>query len=480
MPQFSAAHSYTLYKAIAEQNPKGLGMTAFRQYSELECQMLDVGWWYGAMTAGSPGNNSIISRMFAILWYGGLYYRPKHGTWRPWSDTGMPIATALSRSGGVVVQYQQSLRFGGNGREETLWEWLFEDQQPARRSHATHGIERGNYGTMPNTRPKNFKENKKDEGNHSGINLAGGGKGNRNAITGQRILEDGRHGHLYFCHTEAALNQPGGFLVKAESSAPLDTADGLFMNSPYWRAHPNQRAAMLALSPIWFVPWFGAALADTLTGGGLLRQPIGLAAGAIYPQAQTGDFHALGVSGERGVTGGKKFKSIIRFDENVPYGDNGYDVMFVNPTAETVDRLIRRELTFDPDDLGRSPPAPDLPQPETSTSRVNAVLVAALQDVIKKYEKEASGFFARSSAESQRVMEWIRGVVTTDAANVTYRNGELPMQGGPLLWTLKYYARGSGQPAAAGAPAVKLTQGGRLHKMLADVVARGDQAVARL
>lgn len=480
MPQFSAAHSYTLYKAIAEQNPKGLGMTAFRQYSELECQMLDVGWWYGAMTAGSPGNNSIISRMFAILWYGGLYYRPKHGTWRPWSDTGMPIATALSRSGGVVVQYQQSLRFGGNGREETLWEWLFEDQQPARRSHATHGIERGNYGTMPNTRPKNFKENKKDEGNHSGINLAGGGKGNRNAITGQRILEDGRHGHLYFCHTAATMNQPGGFLVKAESSAPLDTADGLFMNSPYWRENPNQRVAMLASSPIWFVPWFGAALVDTVFGGGWARQPIGLAAGAIYPQAQTGDFHALGVSGERGVTGGKKFKSIIRFDENVPYGDNGYDVMFVNPTAETVDRLIRRELTFDPDDLGRSPPAPDLPQPETSTSRVNAVLVAALQDVIKKYEKEASGFFARSSAESQRVMEWIRGVVTTDAANVTYRNGELPMQGGPLLWTLKYYARGSGQPAAAGAPAVKLTQGGRLHKMLADVVARGDQAVARL
>lgn len=480
MPQFSTAHSYTLYKAIAEQNPKGLGMTAFRQYSELECQMLDVGWWYGAMTAGTAGNNSIISRMFAILWYGGLYYRPKHGTWRPWSDTGMPIATALSRSGGVVVQYQQSLRFGGNGREETLWEWLFEDQQPARRSHATHGIERGNYGTMPNTRPKNFKENKKDEGNHSGINLAGGGLGNRNAITGQRILEDGRHGHLYFCHTEAALNQPGGFLVKAESSAPLDTADGLFMNSPYWRENPNQRVAMLASSPIWFVPWFGAALVDTLTGGGWARQPAGLAAGAIYPQAQTGDFHALGVSGERGVTGGEKFKSIIKFDENVPYGDNGYDVMFVNPTAETVDRLIRRELTFDPDDLGRSPPAPGLPQPETSTSRVNAVLVAALQDVIKKYEKEASGFFARSSAESQRVMDWIKGVVTTDAANVTYRNGELPMQGGPLLWTLKYYARGSGQPAAAGAPAVRLTQGGRLHTMLAEVVTKGDKAVARI
>jgi len=336
---------------------------------------------------------------------------------------------------------------------------------------------------MPNNQPKNFKENKKDEGNHSGINLAGGGLGNKNPITGQRILEDGRHGHLYFCHTAATMNQPGGFLVKAESSAPLDTADGLFMNSPYWREHPNQRAAMLALSPIWFVPWFGAALADTLTGGGLLRQPIGLAAGAIYPQAQTGDFHALGVSGERGVTGGKKFKSIIKFNENVPYGANGYDAMFVNPTADTVDRLIQGGLTFDPDDLGRSPPAPALPQPaanQTQTElRVNAVLVAALRDVIKNYEKEASGFFSRSSKESQQVMGWITGVVGTDAANVTYRGGEMRMQGGALLWTLKYYVRGSGQPAAAGAPAVTLTQGGRLHKMLADVVARGDQAVAR-
>jgi hypothetical protein len=472
------------YRAIAEQNRRGVGMDAFRQYSELECQMLDVGWWYGAMTAGTAGNNSILNRMFAILWHGGLYYRPKHGTWRPWSDNDMPIATALSRSGGVVVQYQQRSRFGGHGREETLWEWLFENQQPDHRSHATHGIERGNYGTMPNNQPKNFKENKKDEGNHSGINLAGGGLGNRNPITGKQILEDGRHGHLYFCHTAATMNQPGGFLVKAESSAPLDTADGLFMNSPYWRENPNQRAAMLALSPIWFVPWFGAALVDTLTGGGWARQPGGLAAGAIYPQAQTGDFHALGVSGERGVTGGKKFKSIIKFDENVPYGANGYDVMFVNPTDDTVNRLIQGGLTFDPDDLGRSPPAPALPQPEAIQSqtelRVNAVLVAALRDVIRKYEKEASGFFARSSKESQQVMGWIVSVVGADAANVTYRNGEMPMQGGPLLWTLKYYVRGSGQPAAAGAPAVKLTQGGRLHTMLADVVAEGDQAVARL
>jgi hypothetical protein len=455
-------------------------MKAFRQYSELECQMLDVGWWYGAMTFGSAGNNSIINRMFAILWHGGLYYRPKNGTWRPWSDTDMPIATALSRSGGVVVQYQQRQRFGGHGREETLWEWLFENQQPDRRSHATHGIERGNYGTMPNNQPKNFKENKKDDGNHSGINLAGGGLGNRNAITGKRILEDGRHGHLYFCHTEATMNQPGGFLVKAESSAPLDTADGLFMNSPYWRENPNQRVAMLALSPIWFVPWFGAALVDTIFGGGWVRQPVGIAAGAIYPQAQTGDFHALGVSGERGVTGGKKFKSTVKFDENVPYGDNGYDVMFVNPANETVDGLIGGQLAFDPDDLGRSPPAPPVPLPATSSRRVNAILVAALQDVIKKYEKEASGFFARSSRESQQVMDWIRGVVATDAANVTYRPGELPMQGGALLWTLKYYVRGAGQPVAAGAPAVKLTEGGRLHKMLAEVVAKGDQAAARL
>jgi len=466
------------YKAIAEQNPQGVGMAAFRQYSELECQMLDVGWWYGAMTAGTDGNNSILEKMFAILWYGGLYYRPKHGTWQPWSDTNMPIATALSRSGGVVVQYQQL-----PGGQRPLWEWLFERQQPDHRSHATHGIERGNYGAMPNNQPKNFKENKKDEGNHSGINLAGGGLGNRNPITGKRIQEDGRHGHLYFCHTAATMDQPGGFLVKAESSAPLDTADGLFMNSPYWRDNPNQRAAMLALSPIWFVPWFGAALADTLTGGGTLRQPVGFAAGAMYPQAQTGDFHALGVSGERGVTGGKKFKSIIKFDENVPYGADGYDAMFVNPTADTVDRLIRREWTFDANDLGRSPPAPALPQPaanQTQTElRVNAVLVPALRDVIKQYEKEASGFFARSSKESQQVMGWITGVVGTDAANVTYRNGEMPMQGGPLLWTLKYYVRGSGQPAAVGAPAVRLTQGGRLHTMLAGVVASGDQAVAR-
>lgn len=484
MPQVSALNAYRFYTSIAERHPQGLGIDAFKQYSELECQILDVGWWYGALAHGSAGNNSIVSRMFAILWHGGLYYRPKHGPWRPWRDSGMPIATALSRSGGVVVQYSQRWRADPDRpatriRLPSLWEWLFALQQPTERSHATHGIESGGYGTMPNGQPKNFKENKKDRGNHAGINLAGGGLGNRNAITGKRIQEDGRHGHLYFCHTEAAMNAPGAFLVKAESSAPIDTADGVFMNSPYWREHPNQRAAMLALSPIWFGPWLGLALTDTLTGGGIVRQPFGIAAGAIYPQAQTGDFHALGVSGERGVTGGKKFKSTVSFDENVPYGDNGYDVMFVNPTDATVDGLTQGNLTFDPDDLGRCPPAPPQPAPVTDVSRVNAILIAALQDLLKKYEKEASGFFSRSSNESQQVVAWITTVVNQNGANVRFRGSELRMQGGPLLWALKHYVSGVGT-AAEGAPAVRLTQGGRLHKMLADVVAKGEAAMQRL
>ncbi len=494
MPQFGATACYEIYRAIAEKNPGGLGMKAFKQYSELECQMLDVGWWYGAMTAGTAGNNSVVNRLFAILWHGGLYYRPKKGPWRPWSDTDMPIATTLSRSGGVVIQYEQRWRAdptrpGTQIRLPSLWDWLFAQQQPTVRSHATHGIESGNYGTVPNGRPKNFKENKKDRGNHSGINLAGGGLGNRNPITGKQIREDGRHGHLYFCHTEAAMNAPGGFLVKAESCAPLDTADGLFMNSPYWRDHPGQRAAMLTLMPIWFVPWAAGTLLDTVVGGGwgdwhpLSHQPVPFLGGAVYPQAQTGDYHALGKSGERGVTGGQKFKSIIKFDENVPYGDNGYDVMFVNPPDETVDGLIGGQLAFNPNDLGRSPPTPPVPQPLTRRRSVDAILVAALQDVIKKYEKEASGVFARSSRESQQVMDWIRGVVATNARNVNI--GILPgvsrVQPGDshLLWTLKYYVAGRGE-RAEGAPGVKLTEGGRLHKMLADVVAKGDAAVQRL
>lgn len=477
MPQVSAQTAYHVYTSIANRNPNGLGLDACKQYSELECQVLDVGWWYGAMTAGTQGNNSIVSRLFAILWHGGLYYRPKQGPWRPWRDTDMPIATALSRSGGVVIQYEQ--------RQQTLWNWLFALQQPTVRSHATHGIERGNYGTLPNGRPKNFKENKKDIGNHSGINLAGGGLGNRNAITGKQIREDGRHGHLYFCHTAAAMNAPGAFLVKAESSAPLDTADGLFLNSPYWRDHPHQRTAMLALSPIWFVPWAAGTLLDTIAGGGfgdwhpLSHQPASFLGGAIYPQAQTGDFHALGKSGDLGVTGGKKFKTTIKFDENVPYGENGYDVMFVNPSDATVDGLTQGNLQFDPDDLGRCPPLPpNAPQP-TDTDRVTAILVAALQDVIKNYEKETSKWYSRSSAESQQLMTWIRAVVNENGANVRYRDSDLRMHGGPLLWTLKHYVSGVGV-AAPGAPNVRLTQGGRLHSMLADVVAKGDAAVQRL
>lgn len=478
MPPINSRHAYATYRQIGDLQPKGIGIDAYKKFSEQECQLLDVAWWYGAMTYATAGNISILRRLFAVIWHGGLYYRPKHGTWKPWSQTGMPIATALSRSGGVVVQYEDR-PFQLNDQASTLWRWIFAEKQPDIRSHATHGIEFGNYGVMPNGRPKNYKENKKDNGGHFGINLAGGGLGNRNIITGNRILEDGRHGHLYFCHTAASAVNPGGFLVKAESSAPLDTADGLFWNSPFWRENPTLRGCLIVASPIWLPLWTAGAIVDTVTLGGIARQPVGIGAGALYPQAQTGDFHALGVSGERGITGGRKFKETVTRTTNVPYGDNGYDVMFVNPSADTVDRLIRGQLTFDIDDLGRSPPPPAATSRMTNRKRVDAVLVAALQDVIKKYEKESSGFFSRSSAESQRVMTWIRDVVATNAANVHI--GILPgvsrVQPGDshLLWTLRYYVNGQGE-SAENAPHVTLTKNGRLHQMLAEVVVKGQQA----
>jgi len=409
----SALASYQNYMAIGNAHPNGLGMEAIKRYSEMDCHSLDVAWWYGAMTNASAGNASIIRKLFAILWHGGLYYRPKQGVWKPWSDSGMPIATALSRSGGVVIQYENEL---GNN---SLWQWLFAAQQPTERYAATHGIESGNYGLMPNERPKNFKEDKTNRGNHSGINIAGGGRGNINIISGNRIAEDGRHGHLYFCHTEAARNRPGAFLVKAESSAPLDTADGLFWNSPFWRENPNLRYALIAASPIWFGPWLAAAIVDTTLMGGWSvkgyggRQPCGLAAGALYPQAQTGDFHALGLSGERGVTGGAKFKSMVSFDENVPFGDNAYDCMFVNPDDQTVDDLRNGHKSFHEDDLAKSPPAPAAARADNRGGRVNAVLVAELHAVIIKYDKEVQSWFSRSSMESQLVMQWLRDVVAT-------------------------------------------------------------------
>ena len=129
---------------------------------------------------------------------------------------------------------------------------------------------------------------------------------------------------------------------------------------------------MLATSPIWFVPWLGLALADTITGGA-------------------------------------KFKAVVKFDTNVPYGENGYGVMFVNPSVETVRRFLDGTLRFDINDLGRCPPSPAEAPRMNDARKVDAILVAALQDVFKTYEKEASGFFARSSTESRRVVGGIKG-----------------------------------------------------------------------
>jgi hypothetical protein len=210
-----------------------------------------------------------------------------------------------------------------------------------------------------------------------------------------------------------------------------------------------------------------------------------LAAGAAYPQSQTGDFHALGVSGERGVTGGKKFKSMVNFGGTIPFGDGGYDCMFVNPDDQTVHDLRTGAKGFDEDDLAMSPPAPAAARADDRGGRVNAVLVAELHTVIIKYDEEAQKWYSRSSIESQRVVNWLRDVVATNARNV--RIGWPSVQrvepgDSHLLWTLRYYVGQNGPGGAPlvaeGAPLDTLNQSGRLRKMLAEVVEKGENAAA--
>ena len=470
MPAVHTRNAYQVYRNLGRDNRGGIGIQACRQWTDIEAETLDVGWWYGAMEHGSRFQNEFLRRLFAVLWHGGLYYRPAAGSWRPWSNCDMPIATALSRSGGVVIQYDEDAN-------QDLWQWLWHGQPVQSRGAATHGMQFGNYGLMPNGRRKNWKENKKNDGGHFGFQLAGGGLGNHNVISGNPIREDGRHGHLYLCHRQATNAQPGAILVKAESSAPLDqvaSSLSLFSRSPAMRTNADEYNARglisTATTPIWIGPWLGIAILDLAAGGGWARQPLSIGVGMICPQAQTGDYHAFGVSGERGVTGGKKFKKMYQLNENCPYGDSGYDVMFVNPDRATWQELRDGARAFDPNDLGAIPPIPAPAAQDNAAERINAILVGYLNDLITKYEKESRKYvWRKSSPESQRVVTWFRQVTANNARNLLVNNQ--PENNISYLYaTVETYAENTLRGALVdGAPRVRLTENGRLHKMIKEV-----------
>jgi hypothetical protein len=229
---------------------------------------------------------------------------------------------------------------------------------------------------MPDGRPKRVQETKSGQsGTHYGINIAGGGAGNKNPVSGKIIADNGRHGHLYICFVPPTASEYGAILFGAEDSAPIDRAD----------THTHKVVGGALGNTV----GLGFSILDFITGAGWARQPVSPGLRAAFPRGQTGAYHAFGVSGDYSLTGGKKFKKLAKMHLPVPSGN---DQMFLNPPRRLWEDLCASRLTFNINDLG------DVPPP----------LAAGIAKVMPKskhfYEETAVGPFHRRN-ENLRAMD---------------------------------------------------------------------------
>lgn len=198
---------------------------------------LDTAMWYGAYQfCRNNDKKYLIARIFMVLQWGGLFFQ-RDQAWSTWNGSGIPLASALSHGGRVIVQ----LPPGQPARD--FWNWLWGNLNPEQnhRSAATHGATYNKRAEIVRTKLKFYKEDKLGSlspraqnaftGYQYGVNIGLGGDGNRNPFSGLVIDDQGEHGHLYlYFRPENDYNSL--CMIACEDSAPMDryhgTLRGLF------------------------------------------------------------------------------------------------------------------------------------------------------------------------------------------------------------------------------------------------------------
>lgn len=294
---------------------------------------LDSAMWYGALTQGGGEKVELLKRVFTTIYNGGLLYQSTSG-WEPWAFSNLPIASALSRGGRILIILPKAVK----NEDDGFFNWLGGGEggknliKKNARFAATHGIDvitAAEMRAMASGRILRLNESKKDHNKkHYGINIALGGENKRNPLSNQLIHDDGEHGHLYIYYLRPTYDTYGGLLIGCEGSAPIDR----------WE---NRKINWLQV---------GLYFAKEKGLGGLSETDK-----AKFPPDQTGGRHTFGERQEFGPTGGRKW-------ERLPHGPrvvyNGV-VLDLVPTGWE----FLRDLEFDPENIGNSgiPPAPAPP-----------------------------------------------------------------------------------------------------------------------
>lgn len=244
--------------------------------SESQQFELDAATWYGTLERSrDPHKKAMLRRLFGVLRFGGLAFK-RNGGWSYWYSTNMPIATALSHGGRILIQTPVDDDVG----PDSLWNWLWGSLSAGAntRAAATHDAK------LAKPPEKILRHLDKcwietnpslggASGIHFGVNVAAGGDGSVNPLSGNVVTDDGEHGHLYLCHKVANGGKTGAILVGCEDSAPTDRYKGTHT--------------------AWYKSKFG---------------PVPYKGRAAY--GQTGHAHTLGEAGKYSVTGGKKWSSM--------------------------------------------------------------------------------------------------------------------------------------------------------------------------
>ena len=193
----------------------------------------DTAMWFGAIIqSGEPWKAEMLKRLFLVLYYGGLMVRRQDG-WIPWTNQRIPICASISHGARVLIWLPE------NDTNQEFWRWLWAGHAAVSRAAATHGVVpvEGQIEDVypPNRVMKGVKEVKGNKNvTHYGVNLALGGSGNLNPISGKKISDNGKHGHLYIAYFTSVSRgvfksaQPVGrraILVGTEQSAPWDAQE---------------------------------------------------------------------------------------------------------------------------------------------------------------------------------------------------------------------------------------------------------------